>query len=157
MDWSWRCTELNTTVTGSESIRLSCVGLHECFGVCTKGEHERRILSAARRINNAAVLRTVTSSLVTRVRKCFQADGGHFEKFAWMLNGESVTVYLTTYLNKCTMLLFTFQFVYYTLKKLITPEPLGLGPMHIWRFCLRINSGIKSRSNNLNSWDILYK
>ena len=42
----------------------------------------QRILSAARSINNAAVLRKVTSSLVTRVRKCIQADGGHFEQFA---------------------------------------------------------------------------
>ena len=38
-----------------------------------------RILSAARSINNAAALRKVTSSLVTRVRKCMEADGGHFE------------------------------------------------------------------------------
>jgi len=35
----------------------------------------QRILSAARCINNAAVLREVTSSLVTRARKCIQADG----------------------------------------------------------------------------------
>ena len=34
----------------------------------------------------------VTSSLVTRVRKCIHADRGHFEQFAWVLNGESVTV-----------------------------------------------------------------
>jgi hypothetical protein len=40
------------------------------------------ILTAARSINNAAVLRKVTSSVVTRVRKCIQADGGHFEQFA---------------------------------------------------------------------------
>jgi len=36
MDWSWRCTELATTVTGSETIRLQCVGLHESYGVCTR-------------------------------------------------------------------------------------------------------------------------
>jgi len=41
-----------------------------------------RILSAARTINNAAVHRKVTSSVVTRVRKCIQADEGHFEQFA---------------------------------------------------------------------------
>jgi hypothetical protein len=42
----------------------------------------QRILSAARSINNAAVLRKVTSSLVKRVRKCIQADGGHIEQLA---------------------------------------------------------------------------
>ena len=76
--------------------------------VNTREELLQRILSAARSINNAAVLRKVTSSLVSRVRKCIQADGEHFEQFAWMLNGESVTIHLTTSLNKCTMLLFTF-------------------------------------------------
>jgi len=39
-----------------------------------------RILSPAKSINNAAVLRKFTSSLVTRVRKCIPA--GHFEQFA---------------------------------------------------------------------------
>ena len=86
MDWSWQCTELAPTVTRSEPIRLPCVGLHESYGVCTQGEDERkllqRILSAARIINNAAVLRKVTSSVVILVRKRIQADGGHFEKFA---------------------------------------------------------------------------
>ena len=32
-------TELATTVTGSEPIRLPCVGLHEIYGVCTQVEH----------------------------------------------------------------------------------------------------------------------
>jgi hypothetical protein len=41
-----------------------------------------QILSAARSINNVAVLRKVTSSLVTRFIKCIQADGGHLEQFA---------------------------------------------------------------------------
>ena len=45
----------------------------------TRDELVYRILSAARSINNAAVLRMVTSSLVTRVRKCMEADRGHFE------------------------------------------------------------------------------
>jgi len=40
----------------------------------------QQILSTARSINNAAVLRKVTSSVVTRVRKCMQAEGGHFEQ-----------------------------------------------------------------------------
>jgi len=74
------------------------------------------ILSAARSINNAAVLFMVTSSLVTQVRKCIQADRWHFKQFAGVLNSESVTVHLTTYLNKCTMLLFPFLFIYCTLK-----------------------------------------
>jgi len=38
-DWSWRYTELATTVTGSEPIRLPCVGLHESCGVGPQGEH----------------------------------------------------------------------------------------------------------------------
>ena len=50
--------------------------------VNTREELFQRILSAARRINNAAVLRKVTSSLVTPVRNYIQADGGHFEQFA---------------------------------------------------------------------------
>jgi len=66
------------------------------------------ILSTARSINNAAVLCKVTSSLVIWVRKCIQADGGHFEQLVWVLNGKSVTVHLATYLNKCTKLLFPF-------------------------------------------------
>jgi hypothetical protein len=54
------------------------------------------------------MLHRVTSSLVTRMRKCIQADGGHFEQFAWVLNGESVTAHLTAQLNKCLLLLFPF-------------------------------------------------
>jgi hypothetical protein len=46
----------------------------------TREELLQQILSAASSINNAAVLHKVTSSLVTRVRKCMQADAGHFEK-----------------------------------------------------------------------------
>jgi hypothetical protein len=65
----------------------------------------QRILSAARSINNTAVLRKFTSFLVTQVRKYIQTDGGHFEQLACVLNGESVTVHLTTYFNKCTMFL----------------------------------------------------
>ena len=62
----------------------------------TREELLQRILSAARSTNNATVLRKITSSLVTRVRKCIQADGGHFEQFFFfVLKGESVTVHLT--------------------------------------------------------------
>jgi len=50
--------------------------------VNTRQELLQRILSAAKSINNPAVLRKVTSSLVTRVRKFIQADGGHFEQLA---------------------------------------------------------------------------
>jgi len=39
----------------------------------------QQFLSAGRSINNVAVLCKVTSSLVTRVRKCIQADGEHFK------------------------------------------------------------------------------
>jgi hypothetical protein len=49
--------------------------------VNTREELLQRILSDVRSIN-AAVLRKVTSSLVTRVRKCMEADGGHFEHLA---------------------------------------------------------------------------
>jgi hypothetical protein len=59
--------------------RKAMVYVHK---VNTREELLQRILSAARSINNAAVLRKVTSSLVTRVRKFIQADGGHFEQFA---------------------------------------------------------------------------
>jgi arginine repressor len=38
----------------------------------TKEELPRQILSAARRINNAAVLRTLKRLLVKRVRKCIK-------------------------------------------------------------------------------------
>jgi len=40
----------------------------------------QRILSAARTNNNAAVLRKVTASLITRVRKFMHADGKHFKQ-----------------------------------------------------------------------------
>ena len=35
-----------TTVTGSEPFRLTCVELHESYGVCTQGECERRTTTA---------------------------------------------------------------------------------------------------------------
>jgi hypothetical protein len=50
--------------------------------VNTREELLQQILSTARSINNAAVLCKVTSSLVTRVRKCMEADGGHFRHLA---------------------------------------------------------------------------
>ena len=48
----------------------------------TREELLQRILSAERSIKYAAVLRKVTGSVVTRVIKCIQADGGHFKQFA---------------------------------------------------------------------------
>ena len=42
----------------------------------------QKILSAAGSINNAAMLRKVTSSRVTQVRKCIQAEGRHLEQLA---------------------------------------------------------------------------
>jgi hypothetical protein len=33
-------------VTGSEPIRLPCVGLHESYGECTQGEHKRKTTPA---------------------------------------------------------------------------------------------------------------
>jgi len=59
--------------------------------VNTREELVHRILSAARSINNAAVLHKVTSSLVTRVRKCMEADGGH-RKFV-NFNYNSLVMY----------------------------------------------------------------
>jgi hypothetical protein len=53
----------------------------------TREELLQRLFSAARSINNVAVLR----SLVTRVRKFVKAFGGRFEHLAWVFNGESVT------------------------------------------------------------------
>jgi len=34
---------------------------------------------------------------------------------------------------------------------------LQTGPTCIWSFWLRISSGIKSRSSDLNSWDTMYR
>jgi len=83
MDWSWRCTEL-----GPRSLDLNPLDYHVwgymkamvyAHKVNTREELLQRILSATRSIDNAAVLRKFTSSLVTQVRKCIQADGGYFE------------------------------------------------------------------------------
>jgi hypothetical protein len=117
MDRCCRWAEVATEVIGFEPIRFPCVGLHESHGVRTLGEHEsllRRILSAARRINSAAVLRKVTRSLVTQVGKCIQADGGHFEQPAWVVNYITVTVQLATIFNKQTLYFFPFYFIQFT-------------------------------------------
>jgi len=49
--------------------------------VTTSGFNSRAD-SDSETLRSTAVLRKVRSSLVTRVRKGIQADGGHFEKFA---------------------------------------------------------------------------
>jgi hypothetical protein len=47
--------------------------------VNTREEIIQRILSAAKNIHNVAVLRKVSSSVVTQDRECIKEDGGHFE------------------------------------------------------------------------------
>jgi len=86
MDWSWRSQnwpsrspDLNPLDYHVWDYMKAMVYAHK---VKRRAEVLQRILSATRSINNAVVLRKVTSSLVTRVRKCNQADGGHFEQFA---------------------------------------------------------------------------
>jgi len=104
-NWPPRSPDLNPLDYHAWGYLKAMVYAHK---VNTREELLQRILSAARSINSAAVFRKVTSSLVTLVRKCTQADGGHFEQLVCVFNGESVTVDITTYLNKCTMLLFPF-------------------------------------------------
>jgi len=105
--------------------------------VNTREELLQWILSATRSINNAAVLRKVTSSLATRVLKGIHADGGHFEQLIWVFNGESLTLRLKTYFNNEQFSSF-FSDLFTALYKLITPEMLRIGHMCIWRFWLRI-------------------
>jgi len=66
-------------VTGSQSARFPCVGLHERHAVRTQDEPDQRIFYAARRINDTTVLCNFTLSAVERVRMCIQAYGGHIE------------------------------------------------------------------------------
>jgi len=82
MDWSWRSQ--NWPPRSPDLNPLDChVWDYMKAMVYEQKVNTRelihRLLSAARSINNAAVLREVTSSLVTRVRKCMETDGGHFE------------------------------------------------------------------------------
>ena len=70
--------ELATMVTGSEPIRLPCVGLHEKYGVCTQDEHKRKYtneFSALRETSTTLQFSVkVIGSLVTRVRNFIQAQ-----------------------------------------------------------------------------------
>jgi len=61
MDWSWRCTELATKVTGSEPIRLPCVRLRERYGVCKQGEHERNTAANSQRCKSFVMLQILWS------------------------------------------------------------------------------------------------
>jgi hypothetical protein len=77
--WPPRSPDLNPSYYHVWGYTKTIVYAHK---VNTRGELLQRIIKAARNINNAAVLRKVTSSLVTRVRKCIQADGEYFEKIS---------------------------------------------------------------------------
>jgi len=83
----------------------------------------QRILSAARNINNAAVIRKVTSSMVTRVRKFIEADKGNFKQPARVFNGESVTL-IQQYISINSQYSVLLSNLFTVLKKLVTPEPL---------------------------------
>jgi hypothetical protein len=73
-----------------------------------------RILNAARHINNTTLLHKVKHALVTWVRKCIQADRGHFEQFGWVVNYITVTVQLTIIFNKHIMYFFLFYLIQFT-------------------------------------------
>ena len=78
-NWPQRSPELNPLYYHVWGYVKAMVYAHK---VNTREELLKRILNAARSSNNAAMLRRVTDYLATRVRKCIQADGGHFEQFA---------------------------------------------------------------------------
>jgi hypothetical protein len=75
-NWPPRSPDLNQLYYQVWGYMKAIVYAHK---VNTRQELLQRIISAARSINNAAALCKVTSCLVARVRKCIQADGGHFE------------------------------------------------------------------------------
>jgi len=113
MDWSWpkqnwppRSPDLNPFDYHVCGYMKAMVCAHKL----NMRELLQGILSAGRSINNAGVLRRVSSSLVRRFRKCtnVQADGGHFERLALVLYGESVTVNITIYFNKEVYLMIYF-------------------------------------------------
>jgi len=78
-NWPPWSPDLNTL---DHHMRVDMKAMVCAHKVNTREELLQQILSGARSINNAAVLRKVTNSLVTQVRKSIQADGGHFEWFA---------------------------------------------------------------------------
>jgi len=78
-NWPLRSPDLNPLDYHVWGYIKAMVRAHK---LSTREELFQRILSTARSINNVAVLRKVTSSEVTPVRKCIQTDGGHFERLA---------------------------------------------------------------------------
>jgi hypothetical protein len=78
-NWPPRSPDLNPLDYHMWGYMKAMVCAHE---LNTREELLQRILSAARSIYNTAVIRKVTRSLVTRVRKCIQAHGGHIEQLA---------------------------------------------------------------------------
>jgi len=72
------CLWINSNPHRNRNILFADEGPHKV----NVRELLQRIFSAARSINNAAVLRKVTSSVVTRVGKFIQADGGHIKELA---------------------------------------------------------------------------
>jgi hypothetical protein len=125
MDPSWLFAELATPVTGSEFVRLprvcgymkATVYAHK---VSRRDELLGRILGAVRRINNAAVLRKFTRSLVTRVGKCIQEGEGHFDQLAWAVKYVTVTVQLTAVFNKHAIYFFLFYFIQFTVNSRVS-------------------------------------
>jgi hypothetical protein len=79
----------------------------------TRDELLRRILSAARCTNNAAVPRKVTRALVTQVGKCIHAVGGHFKRL--------VPTQLTAVFNKHTTYYFIFYLIQFTVNTHSSP------------------------------------
>ena len=82
----WTCGHMCRWID-SNSHRVRFVTFFHRRGphkVNTREELLQLIFSAARSINYAAVLRKVTSSLVTWIRKCMEADGGRLEHLAWV-------------------------------------------------------------------------
>jgi len=74
-------------------------------GKNTREELLQQILSPAKKASTMLQCFITLQVLWSHKSKCIQADGGHFEQLALVLNSKSVTVHLTTYLNKYTMLL----------------------------------------------------
>jgi len=120
-NWPPRSADLNPSDYHVWGYMKAMVYAHK---VNTREELLQQIHSAARSINNTAVLRKVTSSLVTRDRKFIQADGGHFEQLVWVLNGESVTVVFSSELRST----FTAIILRTLLSDLVNPEVVTLTP-----------------------------
>jgi hypothetical protein len=78
-NWSPRSPDLNPLDYHAWGYMKAIVYAHKL----NKGkELFQRNVRLARSINNAALLRKFTSSLVKRVRRCIQADGSQFEQLA---------------------------------------------------------------------------